>query len=210
MSIAIVFLAAVQLASPFADGMVLQRDMPVCVWGSAAAGQKVRVEFAGACAEAVAGPDGRWQAELPPMKASREGRTLSANGTEIRDVLVGEVWLCSGQSNADCPIWGENPRYRDGWGMSTLLSTRKPHVRFVRTPSVMSAEPRRDVGVKWRKGKILNLDGSAGRIKGRDIVVSADGLSGSRKLRYLHSHPWFGALYSDACLPLGAFHIGEP
>lgn len=48
------------------------------------------------------------------------------------------------------------------------------------------------------------------RIKGRDIVVSADGLSGPRKLRYLHSHPWFGALYSDACLPLGAFHIGEP
>lgn len=62
----------------------------------------------------------------------------------------------------------------------------------------------------WRKGKILNLDGSAGRIKGRDVVVSADGLSGPRKLRYLHSHPWFGALYSDACLPLGAFHIGEP
>ena len=47
------------------------------------------------------------------------------------------------------------------------------------------------------------------RIKGRDIVVFADGLSGPRKLRYLHSHPWFGALYSDACLPLGAFHIGE-
>ena len=110
----VVVQAKVKLAAPFADGMVLQREMPVRVWGTADAGEKVRVTFADARVEAVAGADGKWMAELPAMAASKVGRTLAANEVSISDVLVGEVWMCSGQSNTDCPIWGGNPRYRDG------------------------------------------------------------------------------------------------
>lgn len=143
--------AAVRLAAPFADGMVLQREMPVRVWGTADAGEKVCVAFADARVETVAGADGKWMVELPAMKASKDGRTLSANGASVSDVLVGEVWMCAGQSNTDCPIWGTSPRYRDGWGMMTLLSTDKPTVRLVKTPLVMATEPKLDVEVKWRK-----------------------------------------------------------
>ena len=148
---AVVAQAKVKLAVPFADGMVLQRDMPVRVWGTADAGEKVHVVFADAHANAEAGKDGRWLVELPPMQASKIGRTLAVNNIRVSDVLVGEVWMCSGQSNTDCPIWGGNPRYRDGWGMMTLLSTVKPFVRIVKTPLVMATEPKLDVEVKWRK-----------------------------------------------------------
>ncbi len=143
--------AKVKLAAPFTDGMVLQRDMPVRVWGTADVGENVRVVFADAHADAVADKDGKWMAELPAMPASKVGRTLAANDARVSDVLVGEVWLCAGQSNTDCPIWGVSPRYRDGWGMMTLLSTVKPFVRLVKTPLVMAVEPKLDVEVKWRK-----------------------------------------------------------
>ena len=91
--------AAVKFASPFGDGMVLQRGKPVAVWGTADAGEKVNVTFAGQSASATAGADGRWLVRLAPMEASAEGRVLKANDDEVKDVLVGEVWLCSGQSN---------------------------------------------------------------------------------------------------------------
>ena len=143
--------AKVKLAVPFADGMVLQREMPVRVWGTADAGEKVHVVFADAHVNTEADTAGRWMVELPPMPASKVGRTLAVNNLRVSDVLVGEVWMCSGQSNTDCPIWGVSPRYRDGWGMMTLLSTVKPFVRLVKTPLVMATEPKLDVEVKWRK-----------------------------------------------------------
>ncbi|MBQ6009305.1 MAG: 9-O-acetylesterase, partial [Kiritimatiellae bacterium] len=97
--------AAVKFASPFGDGMVLQRGKPVAVWGTADAGEKVDVTFAGQSASATAGADGRWLVRLAPMEASAEGRVLKANGAEVKDVLVGEVWLCSGQSNMSMRMW---------------------------------------------------------------------------------------------------------
>ena len=86
--------ADVKLAAPFNDCMVLQREKPVAVWGTAAAGEKVTVAFAGQSVSTTAGVDGRWIVHLAPMKASSEGRVLTANGASVKDVLVGEVWLC--------------------------------------------------------------------------------------------------------------------
>ena len=74
--------AAVKFASPFGDGMVLQRGKSVAVWGTADAGEKVNVTFAGQSASATAGADGRWLVRLAPMEACAEGRVLSANGAE--------------------------------------------------------------------------------------------------------------------------------
>ena len=143
--------AKVEFAAPFADGMVLQREMPVRVWGTADAGEKVTVVFGGKSAEAVADASGKWMAELPAMKACKTGRTLEANGARVSDVLVGEVWMCAGQSNTDCPIWGSSPRYRDGWGSMMLMTTDRPHVRLVKTPRTMALEPKLDVKVEWMK-----------------------------------------------------------
>jgi sialate O-acetylesterase len=99
--------ALVKLASPFTDHMVLQCDMKVPVWGTAEAGEEVTVEFAGQKTSIKAAADGKWRLELQPMKASSESRTFAVSGSktdkplELQDVLVGEVWLASGQSNME-------------------------------------------------------------------------------------------------------------
>lgn len=94
----------------FSDHAVLQRDMAVPVWGRAEPGRKVTVSFAGQTLETTAEKDGRWQVNLEPLAASAEGRKLTVRTDneadtplERSDVLVGEVWVCSGQSNMG---WG--------------------------------------------------------------------------------------------------------
>ena len=96
--------ADVSLAPLFADHAVLQRDKPVPVWGRAEAGERVSVSFHGQVHAATAGPDGRWIVFLDAIPASSEGTELTATGKNaitIRDVVIGEVWLCSGQSNME-------------------------------------------------------------------------------------------------------------
>jgi len=94
--------AEVTLPKVFGDHMVLQRDMPVPVWGWAEKAKQVTVTFAGQEKRAVADENGKWRVTLDPMKACKEPRelTVSAGNTVVfKDVAVGEVWLCSGQSN---------------------------------------------------------------------------------------------------------------
>lgn len=154
----------IELATPFADGMVLQRGVEVPVWGRAEPLRKITVEFGGSCVSTVVGTCGCWRVKLPVMCASKKARTLTVTekdsgwlwdsaltAIEVRDVLVGEVWMCAGQSNTDCPIWGPSPRYRDGWGAMTLTSVNKPFVRLVKTPLAASIEPRYNYKAKWMK-----------------------------------------------------------
>jgi sialate O-acetylesterase len=95
--------ADLRLAGVFSDNMVLQRDARDSIWGWAAPGQKVTVEFAGKKQSAVADQSGKWMMKLSPMSASFEGRTLVVRAgdaqLQMTNVLVGEVWLASGQSN---------------------------------------------------------------------------------------------------------------
>jgi sialate O-acetylesterase len=90
---------AVKLPALFCDHMVLQRDQAVPIWGWAGAGENVTVEFAGQNKTAAADGAGKWQVKLDPIPASAEPRDLKVNDAVITDVLVGDVWLCSGQSN---------------------------------------------------------------------------------------------------------------
>ena len=94
--------ADVKPSKMFGNNMVLQRDMPVPVWGNAAPGEKVTVEFAGQKKETVADENGKWMVKLDPMKASCSAGQLVISGKNsitFKGVLVGEVWVCSGQSN---------------------------------------------------------------------------------------------------------------
>jgi sialate O-acetylesterase len=96
--------ADVSLASIFSNGMVLQCDMAVPVWGWAEPGEVVTVAFGDQKKATMADEKGRWQVKLDALKASDKGRSLSvtgANAVELKDVLVGEVWICSGQSNME-------------------------------------------------------------------------------------------------------------
>jgi sialate O-acetylesterase len=88
-----------KLPALFADHMILQRDAAVPVWGWADSGQRISVEFAGQKKTTTSGKDGKWMVKLDPLPASSEPRELRAGGVILRDVLVGDVWLCSGQSN---------------------------------------------------------------------------------------------------------------
>jgi len=96
---------AIELGAPFADNAILQRQMPVPVWGWSKPGTKVTVEFAGQKKSATAGKDGKWMLKLDPLKASHDERELkvTSNGEAITrsGVLVGEVWFASGQSNME-------------------------------------------------------------------------------------------------------------
>lgn len=95
--------AKVRLPKLVSDKMVLQRDADVKIWGWADAGEKVTVRFQGSHYETEADKDGNWRVTLPPQKAGGP-YLLEVNEIVLRDVLVGDVWLCSGQSNQETPI----------------------------------------------------------------------------------------------------------
>ena len=145
-----ILLAAVRLASPFTDGAVLQRDMKVPVWGTANAGDPVRVAFAGQVKSVTAGADGRWRVDLDPMAASSEGRELKVNDLTVKDVLVGEVWLCSGQSNMGIPWWGDSPRARERMGFQIGQITDRPLLRCCHLGNSWSDVPRTDECISWK------------------------------------------------------------
>ncbi|MDD7984623.1 sialate O-acetylesterase [Lentisphaera marina] len=94
--------ADVQMSKMFGKGMVLQRELPVPVWGKADPGEQVIVSFADQEKSTVTGENGKWQVVLDPLQTSKEGQTLTVKGKNelsFNNVLVGEVWLCAGQSN---------------------------------------------------------------------------------------------------------------
>ena len=153
--------AAVKLAAPFKDGMVLQRERPAPVWGWANPGERVQVRFGTASVSTVAKGDGRWMVNLPPLKASKVGRTLDVNGVKVRDVLVGEVWFCAGQSNAEFPLCGDNPHFSDRQGRMMAQLTRRTEIRFAHCANYKwSAKPKADFSggfSKWQTFTPENL-----------------------------------------------------
>jgi len=123
--------ADVRLHRVFTDHMVLQRDMNVNVWGWADPGEKISVRFGDQSLSAVADEKGKWSVKLAPMKANTTPQNLTVTGKnkiELTDILVGDIWLCSGQSNMSFGIGGCNApddiksadypliRFRGSWG----------------------------------------------------------------------------------------------
>ena len=123
--------ADVKLHRVFSDHMVLQRDREVKVWGWADPKEKVGVQFGGQSLSAVTDDKGKWAVNLAPMKADTTPQNLTIAGKnkiELTDIVVGDVWLCSGQSNMAFGIGGCNApddiksadypliRFRGGWG----------------------------------------------------------------------------------------------
>ena len=135
----------------FQDHAVLQRERAIPVRGTAAPGAKVRVEFGGASAEGTAGSDGRFSVELKPMPASLEPRELvvraGADEVRVKDVLVGEVWFCSGQSNMEWTVDGANESER-----AKSIAAKMP-IRSFKAPHVTANEPRAQVEGAWRAAR---------------------------------------------------------
>jgi sialate O-acetylesterase len=134
--------ADVRLAPLFTDHMVLQRDMKIPVWGWAAPGDLIKVSLANRTATAKADQDGKWMARLAPLPAGGP-HTLTVTGKNtitLNDVLVGDVWLASGQSN----MWW--PLRQGDWGVlnrdAEIAAANYPQMRFVAIPPVTSFTPK--------------------------------------------------------------------
>ncbi|MCF3650634.1 sialate O-acetylesterase [Synoicihabitans lomoniglobus] len=139
-------LADTLLPAVFSDHMVLQRNQPCRVWGWDDAGQPVTVSFAGQTHRTVSGDDGRWQVNLEPTAASSAPRVLRISGTtevKINDVLVGEVWLCAGQSNMALAL------HKTWSGDLSALAAGNAQLRLLRVPHVGSPELKRDFEGQW-------------------------------------------------------------
>jgi len=138
--------AELKLPNIFGDHMVLQRDKPVGVWGWASPGERVTVRFAGQSPRAVADNKGRWSVKLKPLVASFDGRDLlvEAPGGKraLKDVLVGEVWLCGGQSNMEFSLRASRDADVE------VPSANDPAVRFIRLPHVARITPQEDFPVE--------------------------------------------------------------
>lgn len=135
--------AEVRLPALFSDGMVLQREMPVRIWGWAAPGEPVTVRFADQSRRAVADASGRWQATLDPLPVSGEPRDLTVNDRVVKAVLVGEVWLCSGQSNMEMALHGAAN------GMAEAAKAEHPQIRFFTVGRQTALEPQADCRGTW-------------------------------------------------------------
>lgn len=140
-------------AAIFADGLILQRDRPIRVWGMAPPREEVKAEFAGRTQTVEADGYGRWSVEFPPSAASSEPRTLTLRCDDktvaVRDVRVGEVWLASGQSNMAMNV-GEMLRGLPA-AREIVPTEPLPAIRFVRIAEPGAAEPRVDLPnrVEW-------------------------------------------------------------
>lgn len=148
--------AEVKIHALFSEDAVLQRETPVPVWGTAAPGEKVTVSFAGQNKTTAADPSGNWKLALDPMLASKENRSLRVTGDqtklplEIKNVLVGDVWLCSGQSNMERelgPRTGQKPL--ENWEQE-VASANYPLIRHLLVKNGPSDTPIAELNGSWQ------------------------------------------------------------
>jgi sialate O-acetylesterase len=138
--------ADVKLPAIFTDHMVLQQGQKNRVWGTATPGEKVTVSIGQQQQVATADAAGKWQVSLDPLPVNREPATLTIKGNNtvtISDVLVGEVWICSGQSNMQWSVNQSNDPDLE------RLTANYPQIRLITVPQVGTQEPQDDFNGRW-------------------------------------------------------------
>ncbi len=139
--------ADVSLNNMFGDHMVLQQGIKNKVWGKADPGEAVTVTFAGQRHAATAGPDGSWHVFLDPVAEYGGPHVLIVKGkneVSFQDVLVGEVWVCSGQSNMQWSVNQSNDADLE------KVAAKFPTIRLVSVPQTGTQEPQWNFGGKWQ------------------------------------------------------------
>lgn len=137
--------AEIRLPAVVGDHMVLQRDLPLPIWGWADPGEEVTVTFGDAKAKATADANGKWRVTLPAMKAGKAlEMTLSGKNTiKLVDILLGEVWLGSGQSNMQWSVQMSSDPDKE------IAAANYPEIRLFSVPLVPSGTPANDVKSQW-------------------------------------------------------------
>lgn len=139
--------ADISLPRVFGENMVLQRDRPIPVWGKGSPGEKVTVSFAGQEKSSIVGENGTWQVTLDPLPANKVPQSFIVSGKNkltLENVLIGEVWLCSGQSNMEWLVdKSANPE-------EEKAAANFPEIRHFKVPRTSSAFPQADVKANWQ------------------------------------------------------------
>lgn len=148
--------AKVRLPHVIGDNMVLQQQTEARLWGWAKPRTTVKVttSWSADAVEAKADKDGKWLVRVKTPKASMESQKITfSDGEEltIGNVLIGEVWVCAGQSNMEMPVKGFGNCPVDGYNQHVLDAVNSAGVRSVKIPSVMSATPQDDAQCEWRQ-----------------------------------------------------------
>lgn len=139
-------MAELKLHALFSDGMVLQSDFACPIWGTVEPGEEISVSIAGQKKTAKAGGDGKWSIKLDPLKSGGPHELVVAgrNTVTVRDVLVGEVWVCSGQSNMEWIVSASNNAAEE------KASANYPKIRHFLVPKRQEAAPVSDVVGSWK------------------------------------------------------------
>jgi sialate O-acetylesterase len=138
--------ASVNLPRLFGHDMLLPLDLPLPVWGTASPGESVAVAFAGQDKSATTGAGGKWRVTPDPIAADKTPRNFTVRGANelvMTNVVVGEVWLCSGQSNMEWVV--DNTANFE----AEKAAADFPDIRHCKVPRAMSAFPRADLGGSW-------------------------------------------------------------
>ena len=169
--------AAVTLPSVIGSNMVLQQGVALPIWGWADKGEEVTVSIAGQTVNGKADADGRWEVKLAKLEASADEKPLemtvkgsSGSTITLKNILVGEVWVCSGQSNMEMGIGlAKNAQ-------AEIKAANYPEIRLFAVPKVRAKEPAKDVKATWAEcnSKTVSIGGwngfsAAAYYFGRDL-----------------------------------------
>jgi sialate O-acetylesterase len=213
--------ADLKLPKVFGDHMVLQAGEPVPIWGWASPGETVAIRFAGQEKRAIADAQGRWNVQLDSLIASAKPMELVVAAKETRtltDVLVGEVWLCSGQSNMEKPLGEKNGQKPVFHADEEIQAADFPQIRFFKVKKASAAQPANDVEGEWVACSPTTIDkikfSAAGYFFGRKLhrelavpVGLVDATWGGTRIEVWTPHEGFAVVPSLAEF---AAAVGKP
>ena len=164
--------AKVTVSNLFTNHAVLQRNAVIPVWGGAKPGESVTVRFAGQQRTAAANAKGKWMVRMAPLHADSQGRTMVISGgnrLEIHDVLVGDLWLCSGQSNMQFPVDGSWARALHA--RTEVASADFPLIHLLKIPRDNTPRPQDNFKAAWMvcSSATVKRFSAVGYFFGRDL-----------------------------------------
>jgi sialate O-acetylesterase len=140
-------LADVRLPKLFADNMVIQRDKAIAVWGWATPNEKISLQFNRQNKSVTAGKNGKWTVSLAPESAGGPYQLVvkGKNTLTIRNILIGDVWVCSGQSNMEWTVRNSNN------AMEEISNGNYPTIRHIKIPNTVATSPQEDISAgEWK------------------------------------------------------------